>query len=163
MQDFPSKLKIATVWLLAGLLLFVGVQAWQAHRGASRVEVSAGAIEIRRAPDGHYHWPGHLNGVAVDFLVDTGATTTAVPLALAKRAGLEADFAVESSTAGGRVSGHSARADLVLSGGVRATALRVTVLPALDAPLLGMDILSKMRFSQQGGVLRIEMPRGASQ
>jgi aspartyl protease family protein len=32
----------------------------------------------------------------------------------------------------------------------------VTVLPQLGAPLLGMDVLSKLHFSQQGGELRIE-------
>lgn len=156
MQEFPSRLKIATVWLLAGLVLFLGVQAWQAQREASQFEFSGGVVEIRRAPDGHYHWPGRLNGVAADFLVDTGATTTAVPLALARRAGLEPEAVVESATAGGVVSGHTARADIDLDGGVRATSLRVTVLPRLQAPLLGMDVLSRMRFVQHDGVLRFE-------
>jgi aspartyl protease family protein len=95
-------------------------------------------------------------------MVDTGATRTAVPLALAEQAGLEAEFAVESSTAGGVARGHSARADVVLEGGVRATALRVTVLPQLEAPLLGMDVLSKVRFSQHDGVLRIEAAPGST-
>lgn len=156
MEEFPARLKIATVWLLAGLVLFLGVQAWQAQREASRFEFSGSVVEIRRAPDGHYHWPGRLNGVAADFLVDTGATSTAVPLALARRAGLEPEAVVESSTAGGVVSGHTARADITLDGGVRATALRVTVLPRLQAPLLGMDVLSRMRFVQHAGVLRFE-------
>lgn len=161
MQEFPAKLKIATVWLLLGLALFLGVKAWQARADASRFEFSGSAVEIRRAPDGHYHWPGQLNGVATDFLVDTGATTTAVPLALAERAGLVPESAVQSSTAGGVVSGHTARADIALDGGVRASALRVTVLPRLQAPLLGMDILARMRFEQQEGVLRFETGPGS--
>jgi hypothetical protein len=37
--------------------------------------------------------------------------------------------------------------------------LRVSVLPALDAPLLGMDVLSRLHWSQQGSVLRIEAAR----
>jgi aspartyl protease family protein len=156
MQEFPPKLKIATVWLLIGLALFLGVKAWQARANASRFEFTGSTVEIRRAPDGHYHWPGRLNGVATDFLVDTGATTTAVPLALAERAGLTPESAVESSTAGGVVRGHTARADIALDGGVHASALRVTVLPRLQAPLLGMDILSRMRFVQHEGLLRIE-------
>jgi aspartyl protease family protein len=91
-------------------------------------------------------------------MIDTGATTTALPRALAAAAGLQTDGAIRSSTAGGEVVGQLARADLTLEGGVRMQRLRVTVLPALEAPLLGMDVLSQLHWSQQGGVLRIESP-----
>jgi aspartyl protease family protein len=36
--------------------------------------------------------------------------------------------------------------------------LTVTVLPALTSPLLGMDVLGRMPFSQEGGVLRLRPP-----
>jgi aspartyl protease family protein len=147
------------VWLLIVLGLFVGIRWWQAQAAATRVVVSGGVIEIRRGPDGHYHWPGRVNGVAVDFLVDTGATATALPQTLAERAGLQPGPRVQSSTAGGLVNGHLAKAQIDLEGGVRAHALPVTVLPELAAPLLGMDVLSKMQFSQRAGVLRIEPMR----
>jgi aspartyl protease family protein len=75
------------------------------------------------------------------------------------RAGLHPEASITSSTAGGEARGHLARADLWLEGGIRARGLRVTVLPDLEAPLLGMDMLSKMRFSQHNGTLRIEPPR----
>jgi aspartyl protease family protein len=156
MNDFPHALKIVTVWLLAGLLVFLGFEGWQSHAGRTRFTVQAGAIEIRRAPDGHYHWPGRVDGVAVDFLVDTGATSTALPQALADRLGLEAVGRVTSLTAGGRVQGTLARVDVELDGGIGAERLRVAVLPALGAPLLGMDVLGRMQFSQRDGVLRLE-------
>jgi len=44
---------------------------------------------------------------------------------------------------------------LALQGGPRVERLRVTVLPNLGAPLLGMDVLSKMHFTQSEGVLRL--------
>ena len=94
--------------------------------------------------------------MAVDFLVDTGATRTALPQALAERAGLVFEGRMQSATAGGVAQGWTALAELQLQGGVHAERLRVTVLPALSAPLLGMDVLSRMRFTQQGGVLRLE-------
>jgi aspartyl protease family protein len=157
-KELPSGLKIATVWLLIGVALFLAVQAWmaQAQRVAFSVDLAQGVVELQRGRDGHFHWPGRVNGVAVDFLVDTGATSTALPQRLAERAGLEKGSAIVSSTAGGDAVGYSARADLVLEGGVRAERLRVTVLPQLESPLLGMDILSKMRFTQSQGVLRFE-------
>lgn len=157
MTEFPRTLKIMTVWLVLGVAVFLGLQAWQAHQQRSRFMLADGIVELRRGPDGHYHWPGRLSGVPVEFLVDTGATTTAIPRALAERAGLEADGALQSRTAGGVVSGHTARADLALEGGVQAQRLRVAVLPDLDSPLLGMDVLGRLRLSQHQGVLSIDL------
>ena len=156
--ELPRTLKLVTVWLLLGAALFVGVQAWLSQQQRARFSVDAvsGVIELQRGSDGHFHWPGTLNGIAVDFLVDTGATGTAIPQALADRAGLVAEGSMRSSTAGGVVQGTIARADVALQGGVRADRLRVAVLPRLESPLLGMDVLSKMRFTQSEGELRLE-------
>lgn len=157
-REFPRGLRLAIVWLVIGTVVFLAVQAMQSQARRSRFSFDAtgGAIELRRAPDGHFHWPGAINGVAVDFLVDTGATGTAIPRALADRLGLQSDGSVPSSTAGGMVVGTLTRADLVLQGGPRVERLRITVLPQLADPLLGMDVLSKMRFSQSDGVLRLQ-------
>ena len=160
MNDFPRSLKITTVWLLVGVVLFLVFQALENRQHRSQFSAGAGTIEIRRAGDGHYHWRGTVNGVVVDFIIDTGATATALPRSVARQAGLRAEGAVVSSTAGGQAQGHVARADVVLEGGVQARGLRVTVLPSLEAPLLGMDVLSRLRWSQHGGVLRIEAAPG---
>jgi len=160
-RELPHTLKLVTLWLLLGAALFVGVQAWQSQQQRARFSVDdvTGAIELRRAADGHFHWPGKVNGIAVDFLVDTGATGTAIPRDLAERAGLTVEGTLQSATAGGVVRGTLARADVVLQGGVRAERLRVAVLPQLASPLLGMDVLSKLRFTQSDGVLRLEAAR----
>ena len=135
MSELPRSLKIVTLWLLVGVAVFLGVQWWQAQQQRSLLRVEGGVIELRRGGDGHFHWPGTVNGVAVDFMVDTGATSTALPQALA------------------------ARADVTLEGGVQLQRLRVTVLPQLSHPLLGMDVLGKLHFSQRDGVLRLEPAR----
>lgn len=155
------SLKLVTVWLLIATALFLAVQAMQhrAERSRFSFDAASGRIELKRAPDGHFHWPGRVNGVAVDFLVDTGATSTALPLALAQEAGLLLEGSMRSSTAGGVVDGRTARADVALQGGVVAERLRVAVLPRLDSPLLGMDVISKLRLSQRDGVLTLEAPR----
>jgi aspartyl protease family protein len=160
-REFPRGLRLVIVWLLIGTAVFLGVQAlqMQAQRARFSFDAVGGVIELRRAPDGHFHWPGRLNGVEVDFLVDTGATGTAIPRALAGRLGLRSEGSVQSATAGGVVIGTLARADLELQGGPKVERLRVTVLPQLSAPLLGMDVLSKMRFTQSDGVLRLEAMR----
>lgn len=155
--ELPASLKFATVWLLLGTLVFLGFQ-WRQHE-AKKATFSAqgGVIEIRRSDDGHYHWAGKLNGRPVEFLIDTGATGVAIPAELATRLGLESEGTVRSRTAGGEVVGQVVRADLELDGGVRAERLRLVALPRLESPLLGMDVLGRLRWQQQDGALRIDL------
>lgn len=156
--DLPRSLKLITVWLLVGVLVFIGVQWWQRHAQRTHFEARGDAVEIRRSGDGHYHWPGRINGRAVDFLIDTGATGTAIPASLARELNLPTLGTVQSNTAGGRVTGQVVRADLELQGGVSVRRLAVVALPGLGAnPLLGMDVLGKLRWQQRDAVLRIEL------
>jgi aspartyl protease family protein len=158
-RELPRTVKVTTVWLLLGLAVFLGVQWWQAREHQTRFFAEGGVIEIRRSPDGHYHWPGRVNGRDVDFLVDTGATGTAISAALARDLGLESLGPVQSNTAAGVTTGELVRADVVLDGGVQVRALRVVALPGLGAhPLLGMDVLARLRWQQAEGRLRIELP-----
>lgn len=153
----PRTLKVVTVWLLLATVLFLAVQAWLAERSRARVSVlGMGVVELRRGPDGHFHWPARVNGRTVEFLVDTGATRSALPGPLAQQLGLVDGTPVRSSTAGGLAQGYEVKVDLELEGGLQARALRVTVLPQLQAPLLGMDILGRLRFSQSDGILRLQ-------
>lgn len=157
----PQSFKLATIWLLIGTAIFLAVQTMQYRAVQARFSFDDvnGRIVLRRAADGHFHWPGRVNGIAVDFLVDTGATSTALPRELAERAGLAFEGSMRSSTAGGVVEGRIARADIALQGGVTAERLRVAVLPRLQAPLLGMDVISKLHLVQSDGVLTLEVAR----
>ena len=157
-QELPRTFKVVTLWLLLGLGVFLGVQWWLHQQQRTRFHSGGGVIEIARGPDGHYHWPGRINGREVDFLVDTGATSTAISTALAQELQLDAVGSVQSNTAGGMVSGQVVRADLALDGGVAAERLHITALPGLgERPLLGMDVLGRLRWTQDAGVLRIEL------
>ncbi|MEO7151559.1 MAG: retropepsin-like aspartic protease [Burkholderiaceae bacterium] len=155
--ELPRSLKIVTLWGLIGLVVFLTVQWWMRERERTLVSVQGEVVELRRGSDGHYHWPGTINGRAVDFLVDTGATSTAIPADLANDLRLESLGSVRSSTAGGPVTGQVVRIDITLEGGLAARRLRVVALPGLqDRPLLGMDVLGRLHLAQRDGVLRIE-------
>jgi aspartyl protease family protein len=156
MKELPRGLKIATVWLVLGTLLFLAVQAFLSASRQTSWLIEGSGLVLQRQRDGHFHWPGRVNGRPIEFLVDTGATRTALPGALAERLGLTPEREVQSATAGGIVTGYEARVDLVLEGGIAIQRLRVTVLPDLGAPLLGMDVLGRMRFTQQDGRLTFE-------
>jgi aspartyl protease family protein len=160
-NELPGWVKHSTVWLLLALGVFMAVQAWQARERATQFVVQGQTIEIRRAGDGHYHWPGRINGREVEFLVDTGATGTAIPQALARELGLAVLGRVQSQTANGVARGDVVVGDLALQGGVKATRLRMVALPGLASPLLGMDVLGRLRLQQDEGTLRIDLAPGA--
>lgn len=156
MTELPRGLKIATVWLVLGTLLFLAVQAFLAERQRPAIIVGRGGLVLQRALDGHFHWPGRVNGRTIEFLVDTGATRTALPGPLAQSLGLTPEREVRSATAGGMAVGYEARVDLMLEGGVAVNRLRITVLPDLGSPLLGMDVLGRLHFTQQDGRLTVQ-------
>jgi len=156
-KELPHTLKITTLWLLLITGVFLAFQAWEHTKKQPRIALHGPqGVTIPRSPDGHFHWPGTVNGLEADFLVDTGATATALPERLARQLGLAPIGRVQSHTAGGVVEGFITVADVQLRGGVSAERLRVTVLPGLEAPLLGMDVLSKLQFRQSAGELHIE-------
>ena len=157
MNELPGWLKHGTVWLLLAVAVFMAIQVWQARQRATQFVVQGQLLEIRRAPDGHYHWPGRINGREVEFLVDTGASGTAIPAALARELGLPVRGSVLSNTANGVARGEVVVADLTLQGGVSAERLRMVALPGLTSPLLGMDVLGRLRWQQVDGRLRVDL------
>jgi aspartyl protease family protein len=160
-DELPHMVKVITVWLVVGLVVFVGIEWWQQRALRTSFQAEGDRVEIRRGLDGHYHWPGTINGRQVDFLVDTGATGTAISAALANELGLASMASVKSRTAGGMVSGELVSADVVLQGGVSAQRLQVVALPGLgDRPLLGMDILSRLHWQQRDGLLIVDLKPG---
>jgi len=158
MSEFPRTLKIATVWLLVGLGVFLAFQAFEGQQRRARFQAVGDIVELQRGVDGHYHWPGTINGHRVEFLIDTGATGSALSTALARQLGLVSLGEVQSNTAGGVVTGEVMRVNLVLKGGVRVDDMRVVALPGLgDNPLLGMDVLGRLRWQQHNGVLTFDL------
>lgn len=155
MRELPNTFKIITLWLLLGTMVFLGFKWWEHEQQRSRFVINQGVIEIGRGVDGHYHWAGTLDGRPLEFLIDTGASSTALPLQLARELGLTLYGQTRTNTAGGVVSGQWARVDLHLQGGVQVERLQVLVLPNLgDKPLLGMDVLSRLHWSQGNQTLR---------
>lgn len=159
MNELPRSLKWITVWLLLGTAVFLGAQAMLRERAKPLIELQAGQVTLLRAADGHYHWPGQVNGQPVDFLVDTGATRSTLPGALAERLSLPRGEPVQSQTAAGPADGWRATVDLQLQGGPQVQRLPVVVMPGMQSPpLLGMDVLGRLRLEQSDGRLVLSAP-----
>ncbi|HZF41900.1 MAG TPA: TIGR02281 family clan AA aspartic protease [Sphingomonadaceae bacterium] len=108
-----------------------------------------GALAIDRAPDGHFYADGTVNGTALRFLVDTGASTVALGRDEARRLGLfvaDGDFTATALTAGGTVRVAPVTIPRMTVGPITATDVAGSVVdtPTLP-PLLGQSFLSNLR------------------
>lgn len=121
-------------------------------------------VSLERNRAGQYIAPGLLNGEPVNFLVDTGADSVAVPAQIAARAGLVRGAPVMVSTAGGRSTGYQTEVTELALGGIVMRNVRALIVPDMggDGVLLGMSFLRHVDFSQQGDRLLIEAPNAGS-
>lgn len=104
-----------------------------------------------------YRTPGTVNGVPVNFVIDTGANRTSISQAVAESAGIKECIAVgNTATAGGSVTSCVARVSELTFGAFHIQNLTVVVMPNLPVDaLLGMDVLGRMKIQQEFEVLTI--------
>lgn len=109
---------------------------------------------------GHYLAPGEINGQAIVFLVDTGATDVAVSERQARALGLEFGPRTTVMTAAGPSPAWKTRIDRVRLGSLQLENVRATITPGLgNEALLGMSFLRHFSLRQQGDELLIESAR----
>lgn len=121
----------------------------------------AGAQRIVLTADsqGHFMPPGQINGRAVQFMVDTGATLVILSEADAKRINLpfEQGQKVRVSTANGGAVGHQVRLDSVKVGDAQVFAVPAIVLPqAMPYVLLGNSFLTRFQMQRNNDQLTLE-------
>jgi aspartyl protease family protein len=159
-QRMGQALRMATAWGL----IFVGVMAgyglWSDIRQDMmpiQVMSEAGVVEVPRAEDGHYYLTLQVNGTAVPFMVDTGASGMVLAAADAERLGIDPDslmFLGEASTANGVVRTARVTLPLVQLGPFQNRDFRAYVNEGeMDVSLLGMDYLGQFRMEFAGGKL----------
>ncbi len=111
-------------------------------------DVSNGTVRIRRGEDGHFHVNAEVNGRETLFLIDSGATTTALSAAAANAAGIAVDeneFPVIVDTANGATNARRARIQRLSIGPVTRIDLPVLVSESFgDTNLLGMNFLDSL-------------------
>ncbi len=153
---------IVAGWLLlAGLIWWVmgGALERQHNPNAelARVTEPAGEIVLKRGRDGHYRAPGRINGLPVDFLIDTGATQVAIPLEPARAMNLRAGRAFQAQTANGLALAYATRLDSVSLGGLQARDVAGTIManPGTEEVLLGMSFLSRFDIAIRDGEMRL--------
>ena len=154
---------------LAWGFIFLGVVAAYGLWGDIRDDVAprqtvfqdAARVEVPRAFDGHYYLTLDLNGVPVDFVVDTGATDMVLTREDAARIGLDpATLAYTgiAGTANGQVRTARVRLDEVSLGGIVDRNVSASVnAGVMSTSLLGMTYLQRFhRLEISNGRLVLE-------
>jgi aspartyl protease family protein len=106
-----------------------------------------GELRVRQSPDGHFWVNARVNGEAVRFLVDSGATTTSMSLQTARRVGIEPGSGMRAMvrTANGVVMVDRGRAETLQVGDIRRENVAVHISEAFgDMNVIGMNFLSSL-------------------
>lgn len=106
---------------------------------------------VPRAHDNHYYVPGSINGHPVIFMVDTGATVTAIGSRIARNAGIRAGESGQTMTANGIGAYAKTEGNFLQVGAFTLSDVPVGVVlnqGSADIVLLGMDVLKRFRIFQ---------------
>lgn len=142
--------RMALVWGLIFLGAIAAAGLWEDVRDdliPRQAVLEGGVVTVPRSPDGHFHLTLDVNGVPVDFLVDTGASQVVLTHEDAERAGFDIDgliYTGTAQTANGRVRIAQLRADEVALGDVRFRDIPVAINEGeMFGSLLGMEYLRR--------------------
>ena len=152
---------IAVAWLVFGVLAVLWFNGMLERRDNPNVTLNStvldGVREVRlqRNRAGHYITPGKINGTEVTFMLDTGATTIAIPGTVAAGLDLTRGQEIKTQTANGITSTYATSLDRVSVGEIALTNVAAGVSPGLATRevLLGMSFLKHIEFTQRGDTL----------
>jgi aspartyl protease family protein len=108
---------------------------------------------------GHFHVDGAINGGSMRFILDTGATSIALPAADAVRLGLDYRKGRPGTihTANGPAPAWRVKLDSVRIGGIELQNVDALVLEhGLDVGLLGMSFLNRVEMFRSGETMTLK-------
>jgi aspartyl protease family protein len=157
----------AAAWIFGFFLLalvFAKILDQQNYPNQSISTLATGDFQevvLIRNRNGHYVFDGEINRHQVTFLVDTGATTTAIPGGMQQTLGLKAGVATSVSTANGLTTAYLTRLDQLSIGTIELFDVNASIIPGMriNQVLLGMNVLKHFELIQRGRQLIIRQYR----
>jgi aspartyl protease family protein len=128
------------------------------HYRSAAVPSDREHVTLAADAHGHFVTDGAVNGNAVRFLVDTGATAIALPARDAERLGIDYRKGRRgvSQTANGQVSVYRVSLDSVKLGGIELRSVDAMVIEhGLDIALLGMTFLNRVEMKRDGATMTL--------
>ena len=131
--------------------------------GLPQQVVEGGETRVPLAADGHFWLRAEVNGRPANFLVDTGATLTAVSQELADEVGLEprrGGISVRIDTANGSIAAQLTTIENLSFGNVRAGGIDAVIVPNMGPTnVIGMNVLSRLGSWRVEGQEMILVPK----
>ena len=129
--------------------------------GTANQSVTGEAIEIKRDDDSHYWLQVELNGNPVRFMIDSGATTTAINPDTAAETKIEVDsdgYPVIIDTANGRITAKRGSVQVLQVGPHKLTDHHVVVSDSFgETNVLGMNFLDSMKsWKVEGNIMTLQ-------
>ncbi len=124
--------------------------------GSAGQEARGGELRIRRSGDGHFWANAEVNGRAIRFMIDSGASVTTLSATAARSAGVEPsdNFGVMVDTANGTVIMQRGTIARFRIGPIERTDLAAHIAPNDMISVIGMNFLSSLRgWSVDGDTL----------
>lgn len=157
-----ARRMIVAAWIAALVLLtlFFNHYLEERRNPNRRVQSTVNAegmreVVLQRNRFGHYVAQGTINGKAVEFLIDTGASDVAIPADMARHLGLKQGRPAQYMTANGVVTAYKTVLDTLTLGDIELTKVRASINPAGEdlGILMGMSVLKRIEFTQNGDTL----------
>jgi aspartyl protease family protein len=169
MQASDNTTKLGRLFSWISWLLVLGLLYWffegqislqinpnqqlLSHTGNSGEKVTI----LKRNKAGHYVGTALFNGIAMEFMLDTGATVVAVSEQAAQKLGMPKGQRYQVSTANGTTVAYDSQLASLQLGDIVLTNIRASVTPGLHGNdiLLGMSALKQLEFTQQQDELKL--------
>ena len=168
---FGRFVRTASSLALVGIFVMVMIQVSRfdprygmavPQLGLPEQVVEGGETRVMMGRDGHFWITAKVNGEQVNFMVDTGATLTAVSTRTAEQIGLEprtGGIPVMLNTANGTISAEIGTLDEIRFGNVVARGLDTVIVPNLgETNVIGMNLLSRLASWRVEGRVLVLVP-----
>ena len=156
---FQKLALLATV----GAGVAIGLLWPSSNKGVSAHSSSAaGDVVIARSGDHHYYADASVNGHPVHFMIDTGASETALTEADAQSLGIAVDpanYEVIGDGASGLVRGQYVQLTSIDLGGIRQKDVKAVIVQGSSVSLLGQPFLEQLdEITIRKGEMRLTPP-----
>lgn len=144
---------------LGGKRITLPMGGAQVNLGGGASDSGGSRIVLTAGPGGHFVTGGSINGKAVEFVVDTGATSISMSQSDAERIGLKYREGQRgmANTANGQVPVHRVMLTSVRVGEVLIYNVEAMVIPAqMPYVLLGNSFLTRFQMKRENDVMTLE-------
>jgi clan AA aspartic protease (TIGR02281 family) len=118
--------------------------------------IAKSSLVLEPGNGGHYFLDSEVNGIPVQFVVDTGASVVSLPSSVASAANVACKGErITMETANGSILACTAVIAKLKFGSFVVKDVVATIVPNLGQPLFGMNILQRFNITQEDNKMKI--------